>query len=61
MWKGSVSFGLVAIPVRLYVATESKGVSFHQLCPEHNSRIRYKRWCEAGDHEVAYGEIRKGY
>jgi DNA end-binding protein Ku len=61
MWKGSVSFGLVSIPVRLYVATESKGVSFHQLCPEHNSRIRYKRWCEAGDHEVAFGEIRKGY
>ncbi len=61
MWKGSVSFGLVSIPVRLYVATESKGVSFHQLCPEHNSRIRYKRWCETGDHEVAFGEIRKGY
>lgn len=61
MWKGSVSFGLVSIPVRLYVATESKGVSFHQLCPEHNSRIRYKRWCEQGDHEVAYGDIRKGY
>lgn len=61
MWKGSVSFGLVSIPIRLYVATDSKGVSFHQLCAEHNSRIRYKRWCEAGDHEVAYGEIKKGY
>ena len=61
MWKGSVSFGLVSIPVRLYVATESKGVSFNQLCGEHMSRIRYKRWCEAGDHEVAYGDIKKGY
>lgn len=61
MWKGSVSFGLVSIPIRLYVATESKGVSFHQLCGEHNSRIRYKRWCELGDHEVAYGDIKKGY
>ena len=61
MWKGSVSFGLVSIPVRLYVATDSKGVSFHQLCAEHNSRIRYKRWCEQGDHEVAYGDIKKGY
>lgn len=61
MWKGSVSFGLVSIPVRLYVATDAKGVSFHQLCAEHNSRIRYKRWCEQGDHEVAYGDIKKGY
>ena len=61
MWKGSVSFGLVSIPVRLYVATDAKGVSFNQLCGEHNSRIRYKRWCEQGDHEVAYGDIKKGY
>jgi DNA end-binding protein Ku len=61
MWKGNVSFGLVSIPVRLYVATESHGVSFNQICPEHNSRIRYKRWCEQGDHEIAYGEIAKGY
>ncbi len=61
MWKGTVSFGLVSIPVRLYVATDSKSVSFHQLCAEHHSRIRYKRWCETGDHEVSYGEIVKGF
>ena len=61
MWKGVVSFGMVSIPVRLYVATESHGVSFNQLCAEHMSRIRYKRWCADGDHEVAYGDIVKGY
>lgn len=61
MWKGVVSFGMVSIPVRLYVATESHGVSFNQLCAEHMSRIRYKRWCAEGDHEVSYGEIVKGY
>ncbi len=61
MWKGVVSFGMVSIPIRLYVATESHGISFHQLCEEHMSRIRYKRWCEEGDHEVSYGDIVKGY
>jgi DNA end-binding protein Ku len=61
MWKGVVSFGMVSIPVRLYIATESHSVSFRQLCPEHNSPIKYKRWCSAGDHEVAYGDIQKGY
>ncbi len=61
MWKGVVSFGMVSIPVRLYVATESHGVSFNQLCEEHMSRIRYRRWCQDGDHEVSYGDIVRGY
>jgi DNA end-binding protein Ku len=61
MWKGVISFGMVSIPVRLYVATESHSVSFRQLCSEHLSPIRYKRWCMSGDHEVAYSDIVKGY
>ena len=62
MWKGVISFGMVSIPIRLYVATErTSTVSFRQLCPEHMSPIKYKRWCAAGDHEVNYGEIVKGY
>jgi DNA end-binding protein Ku len=61
MWKGVVSFGMVAIPIRLYVATESHGISFNQLCAEHMSRIRYRRWCTEGDHEVSYDDIVKGY
>src|ERR671923_290778 len=62
MWKGVVSFGMVSIPIRLYNATESSAkVSFRQLCPEHKSPISYKRWCAEGDHEVAYGDIQKGY
>jgi DNA end-binding protein Ku len=62
MWKGVVSFGMVSIPIRLYNATESSAkVSFRQLCPDHRSPITYKRWCSEGDHEVAYGEILKGY
>jgi DNA end-binding protein Ku len=53
---------MVSIPIRLYNATESGAkVSFHQLCPEHHSRISYKRWCAEGDHEVPYSEIERGY
>jgi DNA end-binding protein Ku len=62
MWKGVVSFGMVSIPIRLYNATESSAkVSFRQLCPDHRSPISYKRWCSEGEHEVAYGEILKGF
>lgn len=61
MWKGVISFGMVSIPVRLYVATESHSFSFRQLCSEHLSPIRYKRWCQAAEHEVPYSEIVKGY
>jgi DNA end-binding protein Ku len=61
MWKGVITFGMVSIPVRLYVATESGGISFRQLCAEHMSPIKYKRWCAEGDHEVSYGDIVKGY
>jgi len=61
MWRGVISFGLVSIPVRLFVATESHAASFRQLCGEHRSPIRYRRWCEAGDHEVAFSDVKKGY
>ena len=53
---------MVAIPVRLYLATESTSkVSFNLLCPEHKARIKNKRWCPEGDHEVAWGDVVRGY
>jgi DNA end-binding protein Ku len=53
---------MVAIPVRMYLATESSSkVSFNLLCPEHKSRIKNKRWCVDGDHEVAWGDVVRGY
>lgn len=61
MWKGVISFGMVSIPIRLYVATDSHSASFRQLCREHLSPIKYKRWCPGGDHEVPYSDIVKGY
>ena len=61
MWKGAVSFGLVTIPVRLYTATESHDIQFHQVRASDGSRIKYKRVAEADGQEVAYAEIAKGY
>ena len=61
MWKGTVSFGLVNIPVKLYAATEQHDVSFRQVRASDGARIRYKRVAESDGEEVQYGDIRKGY
>jgi len=59
-WRGSISFGLVTIPVKLYTATNKREYVFNQLC-ESGHRIKYKKWCPTEDREVPYSEIKKGY
>ena len=44
-WKGSISFGLVTIPVKLYAATEQRDVAFHQVHAADGGRVKYKRIC----------------
>jgi len=61
IWKGSISFGLVNIAVKLYSATEEKDVAFHQVHRDDGGRIRYKRVCSVCGEEVAYNDIAKGY
>jgi DNA end-binding protein Ku len=61
IWKGTVSFGLVSIPVRLYSATDERDITFRQVHETDNGRIRYRRICEEEDKEVPYAEISKGY
>jgi DNA end-binding protein Ku len=61
MWRGAISFGMVAIPVRLYLATESKSVSFRLLCPNDLTPIRNKRWCTVEDKEIGWNEAVRGY
>ncbi len=61
IWKGSVSFGLVSIPVKLYTATGGHDLRFHQVHQEDGGRIRFKRVCEVCGKEVAYSDIAKGY
>jgi DNA end-binding protein Ku len=61
IWKGSISFGLVSIPVKLFSATEEKDVAFHQVHRTDGGRIKYKRTCAIDGEEVPYGDIAKGY
>ena len=61
IWKGSISFGLVNIPVAVYPATREEKISFKQLRAKDLSPIRYKKIAEADQKEVTPGEIVKGY
>ena len=62
MWKGAIQFGLVTIPVKLYVATESRaGVSFHMLHEPDKSRIQMKIWCPEDEEIIQRSETVKGY
>jgi DNA end-binding protein Ku len=61
VWRGTISFGLVTIPVRLYVATESKNVPSHQIHVSDGGRVQYKRVCSIDGAEVPYEEIGRGY
>ena len=61
IWTGSISFGLVAVPVRVVSATKSQDVRFNQLEEGTNARIRYRKVSEATGDEVPNERIRKGY
>ncbi|MCR4514038.1 Ku protein [Aeromicrobium sp. 50.2.37] len=61
IWKGSISFGLVNVPVRVYSATENHDVSLHQVHADDGGRIRYQRRCEICGEVVAYEDIAKAY
>jgi DNA end-binding protein Ku len=61
IWRGTISFGLVSIPVKLYTATEAHDVSFRQVHVTDGGRIRYRRVCEIDGEEVPYSDIAKGY
>jgi DNA end-binding protein Ku len=60
IWSGSISFGLVNIPVKIYTATENKDFSFNQL-DQKGHKIQHKKWCPVEDKEVPYSELKKGY
>ena len=61
IWKGSISFGLVNIPIQVFSATQREDyTSFNQLCDK-GHKIRYKKWCPVEEREVPWSEIKKGY
>jgi len=61
IWSGTISFGLIAIPVKLYTAVRNKAVSFNQLDDRNMNRIRYLKVSEETGEEVATAQIVKGY
>lgn len=61
IWTGSVAFGLVNVPVKLYSATASHDVDLHQVHDADGGRIRYKRTCEKCGKVVPYENIDRAY
>ena len=61
LWKGAVSFGLVNIPVAMYVATENKDIKFNYLHRECMSPINYQKVCSKCQREINSDEMVRGY
>ena len=61
IWNGTVTFGMVNVPIKLYSATESKSVHFHEVHLEDGARIEHRRYCPKHDREVPAKQIVKGY
>jgi DNA end-binding protein Ku len=61
LWNGTVMLGLMAVPVKVHTATESKTVRFHEVHLKDGSRIQHRRFCTKEDVEVPYEEVVKGY
>ncbi len=61
IWSGSISFGLVNIPVKLFSAISQKEVRFHLVHEPDGGRIKQKRFCSIEDQEIPWAEVAKGY
>jgi DNA end-binding protein Ku len=61
IWNGTITFGLIAVPIKVHSATEDKTVHFHQVHAEDGARIKQRRFCSKEDKEVPYKEVAKGY
>jgi len=61
IWNGTITFGLVNVPIKLYSATESKTVHFHEVHMRDGAQIEYRRFCSKEEKEVDYKDVVKGY
>jgi DNA end-binding protein Ku len=61
IWNGTITFGLIAVPIKVHSATEDKAVHFHQVHDKDGARIRQKRICSREGKEVPYKQVAKGY
>ena len=60
IWSGSINFGLVTIPVKLFTAVRGNDLSFNMLHAKDEGRIRYERICTIENKPVPWDEIVKG-
>jgi DNA end-binding protein Ku len=60
LWNGTITFGLIRVPVKLYSATESKAIRFRERHATDGAAIEHRRVCAQEDREVPYSEIVKG-
>src|SRR3954453_15856066 len=61
VWKGYLSFGLISVPVRLFVAARSERISFNQIHEVCGSRIKQQTYCPVCERVVERNELKKGY
>jgi DNA end-binding protein Ku len=61
IWNGTITFGLVNVPIKLYTATESKTVSFSEVHLKDGAKIEHRRFCPKENKQVDYDETVKGY
>src|SRR6476646_4943700 len=61
IWKGSIAFGLVNVPVKVYTATEDHDIRFHQVHSKDGGRIKYDRVCTVCGQSVQFADIDKAY
>ena len=61
IWSGTISFGMVSIPVRLYTATQSHDVHFHLLHKKDGVRLQNVRWCPTDEKAVPWDEVVRGF
>ena len=61
IWNGTITFGLIAVPIKVNSATEDKSVHFHQVHAADGSRIKQKRICSKENKEVPFKQVAKGY
>jgi DNA end-binding protein Ku len=61
IWNGTVTFGLVNVPIKLYSATEYKTVRFNEVHAKDGARIEHRRICSKENKQVPYDEVVKGY
>jgi DNA end-binding protein Ku len=61
IWNGTISFGMVNVPIKLYSATESKSISFREVHVRDGARVEHRRICSKEEREVPYRQIVKGY